>query len=229
MTINKLSASDQDRILSITNADFLAHMMDRGFGYTAEPLSGTWYLGQDDCYYGLESLREQYEDVAESMAEDDDIHSFEDFLEYGTAMGGFMQQVREAYSFRIDGYPDDPDRWVDSIEYACERAENELVYMPGEHEVTIVRYVASVVRTWKVYGAEGHRQRESFFPSYSYDFNKDGVKIDVMNSDQTGTNDYTIIRIYAPSAEECENELWGQISDGIFENSRTGTVEEIFE
>lgn len=30
-----------------------------------------------------------------------------------------------------------------------------------------------VTRTWKVYGTEGHRQRESFFPSYQYDFSNE--------------------------------------------------------
>lgn len=85
-------------------------------------------------------------------------------------------------------------------------------------------------RAWKVYGAEGHRQRESFNESYDYDFsNGDDIRlISVENSDKTNTNDYTIIRITRNTSEECESELWGQITDGIFENSRTGKVEEIF-
>lgn len=29
-----------------------------------------------------------------------------------------------------------------------------------------------VTRAWKVYGMEGHRQRESFCESYKYDFSK---------------------------------------------------------
>ena len=84
-------------------------------------------------------------------------------------------------------------------------------------------------RAWKVYGAEGHRQRESFFPSYTYDFSKENdVRIiDVENSDKTGSNDFVIVRITRNTAEECVRELWGQISDGIFENSRCGKVEEI--
>ncbi|MBD5554869.1 MAG: hypothetical protein HDQ95_05845 [Roseburia sp.] len=87
----------------------------------------------------------------------------------------------------------------------------------------------AVTRAWKVYGAEGHRQRESFNPSYTYDWTDgDNVrKIEVENSDKTGTNDYSIIRITRNTAEECERELDGQISDGIFENSRVGEVVEI--
>lgn len=84
-------------------------------------------------------------------------------------------------------------------------------------------------RTWKVYGADGHRQRESFNESYSYDFSTvHGLrKINVMNSDVTGTNNYTIVMITRDTFEECENELLGQISDGIFENSRVGAIDEI--
>lgn len=84
-------------------------------------------------------------------------------------------------------------------------------------------------RAWKVYGVPGHRQRESFNNSYVYDFSKPGNlrKITVKNSDVTGTNDYTIIEIERNTSEECERELFGQISDGIFENSRTGEIIEI--
>lgn len=86
-----------------------------------------------------------------------------------------------------------------------------------------------VTRAWKIYGAEGHRQRESFKESYKYDFSKAGnVRIiEVENSDKTGTNDYSLVRITRNTAEECFQELDGQLSDGIFENSRIGTIEEI--
>ncbi len=88
----------------------------------------------------------------------------------------------------------------------------------------------AITRTWKIYGMQGHRQRESFNPSYSYNWTEGANvrKIEVKNSDTTGTNEYSIIRITRNTAEECERELDGQISDGIFENSRTGKIEEIF-
>ena len=85
-------------------------------------------------------------------------------------------------------------------------------------------------RAWKVYGVEGHRQRESFCNSYKHDFSneQDGIRIiEVFNSDKTGTNEYTVVRITRNTFGECERELDGQITDGIFENSRTGIVEEI--
>lgn len=84
-------------------------------------------------------------------------------------------------------------------------------------------------KTWKVYGVDGHRQRESFNKSRKYDFSENETVriIEVENSDKTGTNDYSIIRITRNSSEECEEELHGQLSDGIFENFRVGKVVEI--
>ena len=86
-----------------------------------------------------------------------------------------------------------------------------------------------VTRSWKVYGADGHRQRESFFPSEHYDFSDgDNTRIiDVLNSDRTGTNEFSIIRITRNTAEECEHEFYGQLYDGVFENSRIGKIEGI--
>ena len=88
-----------------------------------------------------------------------------------------------------------------------------------------------ITRTWKVNGVLGHRQRESFNKSYKWDFSEgNNVRIiEVENSDKTGTNDYSIVRITRNTAEECEAELNGQITDGIFENSNVDFIEEINE
>lgn len=87
----------------------------------------------------------------------------------------------------------------------------------------------AVTKTWKIYGMDGHRQRESFNKSRKYDFSENGKvrMLEVKNSDKTGTNEYSIIRITRNTPEECEKELEGQLSDGIFENSRVGKVIEI--
>ena len=86
-----------------------------------------------------------------------------------------------------------------------------------------------ITRAWKVYGADGYRQRESFAESYKYDFSAgENVRIiEVENSDKTGTNEYSIIRITRNTAEECERELNGQLDDGVYENSFTGKIVEI--
>lgn len=87
----------------------------------------------------------------------------------------------------------------------------------------------SVTRTWKVWGMDGHRQRTSFMPSMSWNQSKgDDINIvDIQCADKTGTNDYVIITITRNTAELCERDLWAQVSDGVFENSRIGKVEEI--
>lgn len=87
----------------------------------------------------------------------------------------------------------------------------------------------AVTRAWKIYGKDGHRQRESFGESYRLDFTEDNNMhiLEVLNSDITGTNEYSIFIITRNTAEECESTLLSQIDDGAFENSRTGKEEEI--
>lgn len=87
-------------------------------------------------------------------------------------------------------------------------------------------------KKWKIYGVAGHRQRESFNDSYKYDFSNesDGTRIiEVMNADTTGTNDYSIVEITRDTEQLCIEELSGQLTDGIFENSRYGLVVDITE
>ena len=85
-----------------------------------------------------------------------------------------------------------------------------------------------VTKSYKVYGVDGHRQRESFNPSYKYDFSYgDELRIiEVQNSDITGTNEYSRVIITRNTDEECDKEIRGQVSDGIFENCRVGGVVE---
>ena len=89
--------------------------------------------------------------------------------------------------------------------------------------------VKSVTRTWKVYGQDGHRQKQSFGESETWDFSENGKVriIDIVRADKTGTNDFVMVSITRDTAEECQRELDGQLSDGIFENCRYGEVEEI--
>jgi len=88
--------------------------------------------------------------------------------------------------------------------------------------------MTTITRAWRVYGKEGHRQRISFHPSVRYDWSKgDRTRIvEIQGSDVTGTNDYARVIITRNTAEECEQELEGQLYDGIFEDSRFGRVEE---
>lgn len=87
----------------------------------------------------------------------------------------------------------------------------------------------TVTRVWKVYGLDGEPQQESFRKSeVSVYSTSDKTRIiNVANSDITGTNEYSVIAITRDSADECEDEFWGQVSDGVFENCFVGKTEEI--
>lgn len=85
-------------------------------------------------------------------------------------------------------------------------------------------------KIYKVYGIPGHRQRESFSPSYMHNFSslEDGTRvIIVLNSDMMHTNKYSVVIIVRDTLDACVSEFWEQISDGIFESSRVGVIEEI--
>lgn len=81
-----------------------------------------------------------------------------------------------------------------------------------------------ITKTFRIYGVDGHRQKESFNDSRTYDFSKDGITriIEIRNANVTGTNEYTEVAITRDSAQECYDELNGQLTDGIFENVRVG-------
>lgn len=83
------------------------------------------------------------------------------------------------------------------------------------------------------YAAERyHRNRESFFPSCYNDFTGyregDGARIiRELNSDILGTNDYNVVIITRETAIQCDDEMFGQWSDGIFENCNVESPTEL--
>lgn len=87
----------------------------------------------------------------------------------------------------------------------------------------------AVVKSWKVYGRDGHRQKASFGESVKWDWSndRDGVRIfEADNFDKTGTHEYTIVRITRNTEEECIREMSGQLTDGYFEDCSYGKVVE---
>lgn len=76
-----------------------------------------------------------------------------------------------------------------------------------------------------VFGADGHRQRESFNSSRSFETER--AEVEIFNSDRTGSNLYALMQITAEDFEACRREMEAQITDGVFENSRTGEIQEI--
>lgn len=87
----------------------------------------------------------------------------------------------------------------------------------------------NVSRIWKVFGQEGHRQRTSFESSNVYEDLRACTRVELYNSDRTGTHQYSIVKIFAINKDECFNTLIAHISDGIFENSKVGKIQEISE
>ena len=90
-------------------------------------------------------------------------------------------------------------------------------------------------RSWriaiKVYGQEGHRQRASFGFSSFCDFGKKGFltrKVNVLREDVNKTNDYAITICDGDTRRDVCREASGQLSDGVFENCRSGKCETVF-
>ncbi len=84
-----------------------------------------------------------------------------------------------------------------------------------------------VTKVWKVYGRNGHRQSRSFYPSSYLEIKDRNVIIYEMNSDVTGTNEYTLFAVTAENEALAKDECRGQISDGVFENANVGRREEV--
>ena len=87
-----------------------------------------------------------------------------------------------------------------------------------------MKTIIGCCKVYHVYGEYGHRQRESFGESYELLHDESKTMICVRNSDITGTNDYTEIEIIAKNEKECDEILDAQLTDGIFEDCRTGKV-----
>jgi|GEM_PF-5161218 hypothetical protein len=81
-------------------------------------------------------------------------------------------------------------------------------------------------------GERYHRNKESFYPSYYHDATGyregDGIRLlRILNSDILGTNDYNIVIITRETATQCDDEMFGQWSDGIFENCNVESPTEL--
>lgn len=83
-----------------------------------------------------------------------------------------------------------------------------------------------MIKAYKIFGAEGHRQKQSFNASRQF-VTFSGIKTTVLNADYTGTNEYSVLIVEAADEFACDEAMNGQFSDGLFENSKTGKVEAI--
>lgn len=85
-----------------------------------------------------------------------------------------------------------------------------------------------VTKAWRIYGAKGHRQRASFGETIVAKVSNPGHKsttVEVINSDITGTNEYSLLVIIGEDELCCDKEMEAQIYDGAFENCTVGNIE----
>lgn len=84
-----------------------------------------------------------------------------------------------------------------------------------------------MIKLFRVYGRPGHRQRASFGNTYAFMTYRDGdqLLVNVICADNTGTNEYCDLVIVGKNEQIIDVEFMGQLSDGIFENCETGTIQ----
>lgn len=168
-------------------------------------------------WYKIEQWKpntQSWEDVLNDYAEADSAA-----LAIELAKDYIAENVDENY---LDEHDLTPDEFAGEVEKESFRAFKRVITEDGE--VWAPCGIAPVSVNFKVYGLPKHSQRESFAPSERHDFSTAGnVRIlETFNSDRTGTNNYNIIRITRETREECFDELEGQLSDGLYENSNWG-------
>jgi hypothetical protein len=86
-----------------------------------------------------------------------------------------------------------------------------------------------VTRIWKVEAEKGHRLALAFGRTETFNWtNGKGWRIvTILREDVTGSQDHIFMVITRDTAEECEDEMFGQLSDGFLENCRYGVVTEV--
>lgn len=86
-----------------------------------------------------------------------------------------------------------------------------------------------MTKKWRIFGKDGHNQALSFEKSFYWNWS-DVYNLRILScdcSDRTGSNEYVDLTITTNSAEECDREFHGQLSDGIFENCSYGVCIEL--
>ena len=110
------------------------------------------------------------------------------------------------------------------------RTENELLNIRlcrYNHLIEYIKMHSRVTVAYAVFGKDGHRQRASWDESTK--IFKENVPIEFLNADITGHHGYSIVIITASNSEECEQELYNQLSDGAFESCSYGKISKLGE
>lgn len=140
-----LTQNDRAFLTEECGADFLNDFTSAGFGFTAVYGAPEMFIGEDGNLYTVRDLVNDYnamrEDAETAAAfEEDGIESFDDFMDYQTAMGGFLREMSHYYGFRVNGY--ETGEFFEDIESAFDAAE--LFQQRGNmnKRIEIVRYLS---------------------------------------------------------------------------------------
>ena len=139
------AARDREYLLEECGDSFLRDLADDGFHFETIDGSFEMWEGEDGLLRDMRDLVIEYaealkdDEIAASL-ENDEINSFDDFMDSLTAMGGFLHPLYDYFGITIDG-TDTAERF-EYIEEAFDEAERWLIHHPGEGKrVTIVRYI----------------------------------------------------------------------------------------
>ena len=195
-------------------------VLDRASRYGEAEFLGNIDIGCEDLTEEqIEELRDLYAEKVRVLLKEFDstLTWFATLSEVWGIVGETQTSPQDLAEWWNDG--NDSGRW----ETAFLSAYDELEKTWASRNARVTE-----TKSWRVYGRDGHRQRVSFEPSVRYDFSRGNATriVEIECADKTGTNDYVRLIITRNSMEECDAEMRGQISDGIFENSRVGRIVE---
>lgn len=141
-----LTCNDCAFLIEEAGSDFLQDFISARFGFSAVYSAPEMWEGEDGNLYTLRDLVNDYNAMREdsdfaARLEEDEIECFDDFLDYQTAMGGFLRKLSTYYGFTVNGY--DTGEYFEYIESAFDAAE--LFQQRGNmhKRIEIVRYVVS--------------------------------------------------------------------------------------
>ena len=79
-----------------------------------------------------------------------------------------------------------------------------------------------MIKVYKVYGINGHRQRAAFYDDFTVVDERGSYTF--FGHKSTGTYEYAFVVIISDSEEKADALFYAQLYDGAFENCRVGRI-----
>ena len=143
-----LALSDCEFLRDECGEDFLRDFIGTGFHFADALAPDEMYIGQDNALYSKSFLLRDYNAAREDEStsawlDDEEIESFDDFMDYQTAMSGFLVKLPVYYGYSVNGY--DTGEYAEDIETIFDKAELALMRntdaaFRGDYRINIVRY-----------------------------------------------------------------------------------------